>query len=444
MPDAFVLMFPALVEILPALVEISEAKAPLIASLLTSAELLNAVIADALVLISPANSDLITFLCPSAEPDKVLIAELTSESVANVLSSDAVKISKALILPSWTPCSEAIELSRATLCVWAEPLNDVIAALLVPMLLALVAILDTLDAILDALVLALPSTVLMSPAKPDLSASLCTWADPLRLVTLDSIFVCLALEEVTYPANAWSLAVSTLLINVTISAKVSVSATDADKIASILPFSVPILPSKEDSIAFLWPSAELLNELTADDWAESNASLWVWAEPLNVVIAVPLLAILLALVLISEAKAPLIASLCEWADPDNVLTAEVTSASVAKVESNDAVNASILPNLPSWSSWTDTKPALIASLLISAEEDKAVIADALEEIPDALVAILLTLVEMLEAFVFAFPSTVLISEANPDLIDCLATSAEPLNVVTLVSMFVWRALEEVT
>ena len=100
MLDAFVLMFPALVEILPALVEISEAKAPLIASLLTSAELLNAVIADALVLISPANSDLITFLCPSAEPDKVLIAELTSESVANVLSSDAVKISKALILPS--------------------------------------------------------------------------------------------------------------------------------------------------------------------------------------------------------------------------------------------------------------------------------------------------------------------------------------------------------
>ena len=101
--------------------------------------------------------------------------------------------------------------------------------------------------IADALELIFPALVETSDAIEAFAAA----AEPLNEVTLDSIFVCLALEEVTYPANAWSFSVSTLLIKVTISANVSVSATDADKIASILPFSVEILPSNPDSIAFL-------------------------------------------------------------------------------------------------------------------------------------------------------------------------------------------------
>ena len=77
---------------------------------------------DALVLafpstvdISPASDALIASLLTSADPLNTDTAELTSASVANVLSKDAVNISKALILPSCTLCSDAIELSRATL-----------------------------------------------------------------------------------------------------------------------------------------------------------------------------------------------------------------------------------------------------------------------------------------------------------------------------------------
>jgi len=53
----------------------------------------------------------------------------------------------------------------------------------------------------------------------------------------------LALLDTVYPANAESLVASTLLIKVTISANVSVSATEALNIASILFFSVTISPS---------------------------------------------------------------------------------------------------------------------------------------------------------------------------------------------------------
>ena len=114
--------------------------------------------------------------------------------------------------------------------------------------------------IADALELIFPALVDTSDAIEAFAIA----AELLNDVTLDSIFVCLALEEVTYPANAWSFDVSTLLIRSTISANVSVSATDADKIASILSFSVPILPSKEDSIALRWLWAELLNAVSAE------------------------------------------------------------------------------------------------------------------------------------------------------------------------------------
>ena len=61
----------------------------------------------------------------------------------------------------------------------------------------------------------------------------------------DSNAVTLVLLDNTYPARASSLAVSTLLIKVTISAKVSASAEEADKIASTLPFSIVIEEAKE-------------------------------------------------------------------------------------------------------------------------------------------------------------------------------------------------------
>ena len=105
------------------------------------------------------------------------------------------------------------------------------------------------------------------------------------------------------------------------------------------------------------------------------------------------------------------------------------------------------------------KADLIASLLTSAEPDKDVIADALDdmslmlvfilpklldilptlvaipealvamlltfvEIPDALVAMLPTLVAIPDVFVVTLPSTVLISDAKEDLIASLFTSAE--------------------
>ena len=64
--------------------------------------------------------------------------------------------------------------------------------------------------------------------------------EPDKAVTLCSILLALALLDVTNPAKAVSLVVSTELIKETISANVSVSATEAVKIASILNFSVLI------------------------------------------------------------------------------------------------------------------------------------------------------------------------------------------------------------
>ena len=77
----------------------------------------------------------------------------------------------------------------------------------------------------------------MSEALADISPSFVVTL-PANVVAAPSIEVDLASFEETYPANAASLAVSTLLIKETISANVSVSAVAADKIASILPFSV--------------------------------------------------------------------------------------------------------------------------------------------------------------------------------------------------------------
>ena len=53
------------------------------------------------------------------------------------------------------------------------------------------------------------------------------------------------------------------MIKVTISANESASAVAALKIASILPFSVVILPSNSDLIAFLSVEADPLNEVIA-------------------------------------------------------------------------------------------------------------------------------------------------------------------------------------
>jgi len=99
----------------------------------------------------------------------------------------------------------------------------------------------------DASVLILPcnveSAAWKAAVKSDDRLSLATAAEEDKVVTLPSIAVALALDEVTNPANAVSLAVSTELINDTISANESLSASDANKIASTLSFSVVILPS---------------------------------------------------------------------------------------------------------------------------------------------------------------------------------------------------------
>ena len=129
---------------------------------------------------------------------------------------------------------------------------------------ALVEISPSLEDIADALVeilLAFVETLLAIEVRA-------VWADPDKLVTLDAILAWLALEEVTYPANAVSLVVSTLLINVTISAKESLSAWEPFKIASILPFSVLILPSNPDSIATLCEWAEPDSDVIPDAFVE--------------------------------------------------------------------------------------------------------------------------------------------------------------------------------
>ena len=67
------------------------------------------------------------------------------------------------------------------------------------------------------------------------------------LVAMSAVLVAIsAVEDVANPAKAVSLAVSTLLINDTISANESLSASAEDKIASILAFSVSIVESIEE------------------------------------------------------------------------------------------------------------------------------------------------------------------------------------------------------
>ena len=106
------------------------------------------------------------------------------------------------------------------------------------------------------------------------------------------------------------------MIKETISANVSVSAEAAAKIASILPFSVPIFPSKP----------------------EANASLWVWADPDNVLTAVLAVAI-------SDAKDVLIASLLTSAELLNAVVAEAAAVIVP-------VNA-VYPSVAVMSTWPD-------------------------------------------------------------------------------------------
>ena len=107
-----------------------------------------------------------------------------------------------------------------------------------------------------------------SEVKSDFKLTLANAAEEDRDVTLPSIAVALALDEVTNPAKAASFSVSTELINDTISANESLSASDAHKIASTLSFSVVIFPSKEDSIAKRCAWADELNAVSAAMYAE--------------------------------------------------------------------------------------------------------------------------------------------------------------------------------
>ena len=128
----------------------------------------------------------------------------------------------------------------------------------------------------EASVLMLPcnveSAAWKAAVKSDDKLSLATAAEEDKAVTLPSIAVALALDEVTNPANAASFSVSTELINDTISANESLSASDANKIASTLPFSVVILPSKEDSIAKRCVCADELKAVSAAMYAEDCAA----------------------------------------------------------------------------------------------------------------------------------------------------------------------------
>ena len=136
------------------------------------------------------------------------------------------------------------------------------------------------------------------------------------------------------------------MIKETISANVSVSAEDADKIASILPFSVPIFPSKP----------------------EANASLWVWDDPDNVLTAVLVVAI-------SDAKEVLIASLLTSAELLNAVVAEDAAVIVP-------VNA-VYPSVAVMSTWPDPETS-DGLLWISAKSvDIAPTVVANEELTDA-------------------------------------------------------------
>ena len=107
------------------------------------------------------------------------------------------------------------------------------------------------------------------------------------------------------------------------------------------------------------------------------ASKWASTEALNIAI----LAIL---------------SVCADAERDAV--AVCNSASVAKVSSNDPVNASIAVNLLSWAAPVVAKDELIASLFTSAEELKELILESKCVSTDALkTLILLTLSAWAEA-----------------------------------------------
>ena len=297
--------------------DISDVNPDLIASLLTSADPDKDDMSD-------VNPDLIASLFTSAEEDKVLTAEETCASVAKVLSNEAVNASK---LPNLLSCvllvdpNELISPCKADLIAslltsaellkpdTAELMSDASPLLIASLFTSAEEDKDVIDELL----------VEISDAKAALIASLFTSAEPDKDVTLPSILVWRALDEVTYPAKAESFSVSTLLIKVTISAKVSVSATEADKIASILPFSVPILLSNPDSIAFLWLCADPDKDDMSDVNPDLIASLFTSAEEDK----------LLTAELMSDVNPDLIASLLTSAELLNVLTADVTSESVA-------------------------------------------------------------------------------------------------------------------
>ena len=200
--EALELIFDVLVEILLALVAISESFADTV--LIIAAR---AVWADPdSELISLDNPDATATLWVCADPLNVDTALLTSASVANVLSKEAVNVSKLLNLPSCTDCSDAIEVSRATLWAWAEPLKFDMAEVLLEIAVELDEISDAfVDISLAKPALAVwadPLNELISLDNPFSIATLCPWADPDNEVIPDALLEILELRAV-WIATLW-------------------------------------------------------------------------------------------------------------------------------------------------------------------------------------------------------------------------------------------------
>ena len=185
-----------------------------------------------------------------------------------------------------------------------------------------------------------------------------------------------------------------------------------DALVEILPALEDISVAKAPLIASLWVWAEPDRLLTfkADAW--DCDCLLIWAEPLRLDKAASLAYVLSkldiadVLVAMSAAKADLIASL-------------LTSAEEDKADIDDTLAAMLLMLVFILPKLLDILPTLVAI-----PEALVAILLTFEEIPDALVAMLLTLVAIPDVFVVTLPSTVLISDARAPLIASLFTSAE--------------------
>ena len=121
-----------------------------------------------------------------------------------------------------------------------------------------------LEASVDKLVVKEPSAELALEVSADNLLSKDVSAEALAT---NSVLKAASLDN-TYVANAWSFSVSTELIKATISANWSASAVEADKIASIRPFSLMIAPSKDTSAEparLISADKPVFKEASADD-----------------------------------------------------------------------------------------------------------------------------------------------------------------------------------